>query len=142
MCTRFQEEEDRHARDVYSYAEVAALLSHLTAIRRAYDDGIGEEALFLEDGASSFLQMFANEGGNHFCDDDEDWVRCRFAMDDAPLGWRVIQLTTDLADRRMQTEGRETIDVMTTSSDTGASSKRGIRSFRGSRTKGRRRLTS
>jgi len=66
------------AANTYLFTEAACLLSHLSAIKQAYDNG-HELALFLEDDAS-LAGTFQQEWSEY--------------VDRAPAGWRVIQFAT------------------------------------------------
>mmetsp|Transcript_5338 Transcript_5338/g.8822 ORF Transcript_5338/g.8822 Transcript_5338/m.8822 type:complete len:1000 (+) Transcript_5338:185-3184(+) len=69
----------KHPDNIYTYNEAACLMSHLKAIKQAYDDG-REVALIVEDDAafSSF-----------FCDEYGDYVA------KAPEGWKILQFATN-----------------------------------------------
>ncbi len=69
----------KHPMNIYTFNEAACLMSHLTAIKQAYDDG-HEVALIAEDDAlfSSF-----------FCGEYDKYVA------QAPIGWKVLQFATN-----------------------------------------------
>ena len=69
----------KHPENIYTYNEAACLLSHLKAIKQAYDDG-REIALIVEDDA--LLSSI-------FCDEFDTYVA------QAPEGWKVLQLATN-----------------------------------------------
>jgi len=67
------------AANTYLFTEAACLLSHLSAIKQAYDDG-HELVLFLEDDASLSSRF------------QREW---REYVDRAPADWNVLQFTTN-----------------------------------------------
>ncbi|KAL7437719.1 hypothetical protein ACHAXM_005805 [Skeletonema potamos] len=69
----------KHPENIYTYNEAACLLSHLKAIKQAYDDG-RETALIVEDDALL---------SGVFCDEFDAYVA------QAPVGWKVLQLATN-----------------------------------------------
>jgi len=69
----------KHPENIYTYNEAACLLSHLKAIKQAYDDG-RETALIVEDDALL---------SSVFCDAFDAYVA------QAPTGWKVLQLATN-----------------------------------------------
>eukprot|EP00984_Skeletonema_dohrnii_P005535 scaffold1955_cov106-Skeletonema_dohrnii-CCMP3373.AAC.3 len=69
----------RHPDNIYTYNEAACLMSHLKAIKQAYDDG-RDVALIVEDDA--LLSSL-------FCDEFDDYVA------QAPDGWKVLQFATN-----------------------------------------------
>ncbi|KAK1736260.1 hypothetical protein QTG54_012860 [Skeletonema marinoi] len=71
----------KHPDNIYTYNEAACLMSHLKAIKQAYDDG-REVALIVEDDA--LLSSL-------FCDEFDDYVA------QAPEGWKVLQFATNNA---------------------------------------------
>ena len=68
-----------HLRGAYDYKEAACLLSHLNAVRRAYDDG-RDVALILEDDAR--LSPTFRRRWRDYVDEG------------APPGWKVLQFAT------------------------------------------------
>ena len=68
-----------HSSFKYYYTEAACLLSHLTAIKQAYDDDENEHALILEDDAQLSTDFFQN---------------LQSLLKSAPPGWKVLQLST------------------------------------------------
>ena len=69
----------KHPDNIYTYNEAACLMSHLKAIKQAYDDG-REVALIVEDN-----ELFSSI----FCDEFDDYVA------QAPEGWKVLQFATN-----------------------------------------------
>ena len=68
-----------HYSSKYYYQEAACLLSHLTAIKQAYDDG-NEHALILEDDTHLSTDFFQHLPS---------------LLKSAPAGWKVLQFSTN-----------------------------------------------
>ena len=72
-------QQQKHEQNIYQVAEAACILSHLKAIKQAYDDG-HDQVLVIEDDVLMSCQ-FVNLWRQH--------------VDQAPMGWKILQFVTN-----------------------------------------------